>query len=796
MIVNYLLVAWRVFKKNRFYNIINITGLGLAITACFIITLYVTHENNYDSFQKNANNIFSIYSRIKLGADTIEFPLMNYTTAPTIARVEPLVKDYTRIHHPYKEVIVQNPDLINAKFKEDNFLFADSNFFSFFSFPLKFGNPHFVLQKPFSLVITEGAAKKYFGNVDPIGKLLKYDSAYTFQITGVAKDPPSNSIFKFEFVAALSSKLSMDGSNLILSQQGISYGDFQTFFLLKNHDASSQFESNIRKLSLKNPQDQNIKSIQYVIPLLKMHLHTKFGDTSNTKYLSFFPIVALLILLLALVNYVSLLLATSILRAKEIGLRKIVGASKEKIITQFFIESSAYITIAFFIGMILLVTTKSFLFKFLQVKIDDYYIYNMRILFIFFSIFLLAILFSGSYPALVFSAYKPTGVLFKKSKNKNGIILRKLLSVFQFSIAIAVIVCSIIISSQLYFIQHINTGIDRSNILMVPFTNTMHTNFYSFKQDIKRLPAVSNVATARYPLYQKFQVLTATENGTDKTVSLPSFTTDDQFISLLNLSWQIPPNDPSAYSKNDIIINEVAINKLKLGNNPVGEDITVNGEEYFVKGVLKNFNYSSLTSSIDALCLFVKPDSVNGWGTKKDGCMFIKFHANTNIPALINSIQHIYSAYDQNTPFSFSFLNDSYKMMYKPEDRLASIIHIFTIITISTALLGLLGLASFSAQQRVKEIGIRKVLGASTYLIVYLLIKEFIKPVLVASIIGTLLARYFVYKWLESFAYHISISIWVFIFSIALTLALSIITIGSLSIKAALLNPIKNLRSD
>lgn len=794
MIKNYLLIAWRIFKKNKFFNAVNTTGLGVAVAACFIITLYIEHENNYDAFHKNADKIYSVYSRLKLGLDTIEFPLMNYSTGSTVAANCPFIDNYVRIYKPFKEANIQS-SIANVNFSESNFLFADSNFFNFFSFKLKSGNPRNVLQKPFSVVITQDAAKKYFGNTNPIGKLLKFDSAYTFQVTGVAENPPSNSIFIFDFIASLSSKLSMTGNEQIFSQQGISYGDFQTFFNLKNSADAKNLELIIRKL-FSEQQDVSFKGVQYVIPLLKMHLHKKFGDSSKTKYLQILPLIAGLILLLALINYVSLSSAKAILRAKEIGIRKAIGAGRQRIIKQFFIESAVYISVSFILGFVIFIVIKHSVYNTLQFKIDNSYTFNTHVLLVFSGIFLFSIIFSAGYPAFVLSSYKPAMVLSGKFKVHKGITIRKLLTVFQFSIAIAVIIFSAVIYKQMYFIQHVNTGLDRSHILMIPFKTTLHGNYHPLKEDIRNLSPVKNIATARYPLYQKFVTMTVTDKKSGKDISLPTFTVDNQFISLLNLHWRLAPQDSSGFSKNEVVINETAIGKLNLNKNPVGQKIAIGGEEYVVKGVLKNFNYTSLASSIDALGIFVKADSLNNWGTQKDGCLYVKLYPNINIPQAIEAIQNIYKKYDKTTPFHFIFPDDSYEKMYEAENRLAFIIYVFTIIAISIALLGLVGLAAFSTEQKVKEIGIRKVLGASVKRIVYLLLKDFLKPILVAAAIGIPLAWHFTHKWLENFAYHTSVPVWIFIISAFIVITFTILSTASLSIKAALLNPVKNLRTE
>lgn len=796
MIRNFFIVAWRVFKTNIIYNAVNAAGVSVAIAASLMILLYVEHESSYDSFQKNASRVFLLYSRLKPGADTIEFPLMNYSTAPVIASREPLVEDMLRLHRPYKQPVVQNPLSPDKIFAEPDFLFADSNFFSFFSFTLKQGNPATALNKPFTLIISERAAEKYFGKENPVGKILKTDSAYSFEITGIAENPPTNSIFQFDFIASLSSKLSMKGGESILAQSGISYGDFQTFFLMREHGDEKKFLTDIRKLATEDKPLQGIAAVQYLISLQDIHLHAKFGEASRTKYLSIFLYSALLILLSAIINYISLTSAKASSRLKEIGVRKVLGAKRLLIAKQFYTESAVYISAAFLCGLLIFFSTKNIFFNLLGIAIDNSFAFNKESILLFCAVLLGSVAAAATYPAVILSAHKPAAVLYGRQRITDKNLVQKIFVTIQFAIAFIVMVNSFFINKQLRYIRHTDTGVCRHNILMVPFSKTLYNNFFALKEDIKKVPGVTAIATAKRPFYKESEEVAATQKETSNDISLPVLTVDTGFINLLQLKWQAPSDKTNFFSENNVFINQEAVKELNLPKDPLNEPVVINGTEYTVGGVLKDFNYESLNNKIRGLAVFVKNDTAAGWGNKSGGCLLIKMNDGADIPALIQAVHTIYSSYDKATPFSFIFMDDSFNELNKAEQRLSYLIRIFMFVSVCIALFGLFAMATFTVKERIKEISIRKVLGAGSVKIAVSLTKDFLKPVSIALITGIPLSLFIINNWMQNFAYHISANAWTFILP-AFTIIISAVSVtAALTYKAARLNPVKNLRSE
>ncbi len=794
MFKNYLKTAIRNLHKNKFYAAINIFGLAIGLAVCMLIILYVEHESNYDSFHTNADRIFWIQGKMKIGSDSVFLPKMSYATASLTKEADPSVESYVRLMYDFKKPVVQNVQAASVKFIDENFLFADSNFFSFFSFGLLNGNQQQVLKNPFTVVLSQNAAKKFFGNENPVGKIIRYNNAYNFTVTGVAKDAPSNSSITYDFVASMSSIQSMENYKPAFESQAVQLGAFSTYFLLKQPSDAPHLEKTLLQLNRRSNKESTESYV--ATRLTNTHLHANYGNSSNTKYLSVFPFVAALILLLALTNYISLSTARSTKRAKEIGVRKVMGASKRSIASQFLVESATYTAISFIIAYLLCTFFQPVFFSFLQIHIDQSFLYKPYLLFSFAALCIITVMLAAVYPSLLLSAYQPVKVLYGKfSKQSGGLSVRKFFTVFQFTISVVLIICGIVISKQIDYIQNVNTGVNKNNVVMIPFAPSLGTHYKAFKQQINSLAGVQQTATAHYPMYKGYDAFFTKAYNTNTDVSLPVMSVDENYIPMLGLQWKIPPADAKYIQKQEIIINEAAVSKLNLGNAPLHKQINMGNASYAVAGILKDFNYETLQNRIDALCLFIAADTASGW-SKEGGCLFARLQPQANVHATIQQLKAIYEKYDAEQPFEYSFMDDAYNNLYQAEERLSKILTVFIAITIVIACLGLLGLATFMAVQRTKEIGIRKVLGASIMQVTSLLSKDFIKLVLVAVIIAAPIAWWFMNKWLQNFAYRTTFSWWIFITAALFTVLLALITVSFQAIKAAMANPVKSLRSE
>ncbi|MEO8853647.1 MAG: ABC transporter permease [Ginsengibacter sp.] len=793
MFKNYFKTAWRNLLRNKTYGIINIFGLAIGLAVCMLIILFVEHESSYDRFHKNANNIFWIQGKVKMGNDSIFLPKMSYATAPLVKQTDPSVESFTRLMYDFKKPVIQNPETASLKFIDEQFLFADSNFFNFFSFKLLEGNRQQVLKNPLTVVISKDAARKFFGKENPVGKIIRYNNAYNFTVTGVAENAPSNSSINYDFIASLSSIAAIDDYKPLLESQTVQLGSFSTYFLLNKPSSASQLEKTLLQLSQNTNHENNERYI--ATSLTSTHLSANYGNSINTKYLFIFPFIAALILLLALTNYVSLSTARSSVRAREIGIRKVVGASKKSIAAQFFIESAVYTGMSFLIACLLCLFFEPDFFSFLQIDIDTSFFYNPYLLSSFAALFVVTVILSAIYPCVLLSAYTPLKVLYGKFNKSSGLGVRKFLTVFQFAISVVLIICGIVISKQIHYIKNTDTGVSKENIVMIPFAPSIGKHYSAFKTETASLAGISQTATASYPMYKGYDMYFAKTYNTKTDVSVSVLNVDENFTNVLDLKWKKPPSSPHYMQKNSIIINEEAVSKLNLGDAPLHKQINLGGQSFDVVGVVKDFNYETLQNKIGALCFFISADTLSRWGSE-GGCMFAVIKPHTNVHNLIQRIGGIYEKYDKETPFQYSFMDDAYNNLYLSEERLSKILTVSTSLTILIACLGLFGLATFMAVQRTKEIGIRKVLGATVIQVVSLLSKDFIKLVLIAVILAAPIAWWLMNKWLQNFSYKTIFSWWIFIAAALLTVLLALLTVSFQALKAAVSNPVESLRGE
>ncbi|MBK0379174.1 ABC transporter permease [Mucilaginibacter segetis] len=797
MFKNYLKIALRNIAKQRLYSAINITGLAVAIAVCMMIMMYVVHEHSYDDFHHNAKRIYKLQAKIEIGGNTMNMAYMSYATGPIIKQRQPVVKQYMRTLRYFKPLVINNPELPDRKFSEDNLLFVDPGFFDFFSFNLITGNKANVLTKPFTVVISKHIAQKYFGKQNPVGKLLtiRTDSSYNYQITGVAENCPSNSSIQYNFIVSGASLLGMKEAAMYTGKQGVGPGSFDNYLLLSHASDTTALNRGLKSM-VKN--DKSLEGETFNLSALTdTHLKNNYDDSSHIRYLKIFPLIALLILLLALVNYMSLSTARSTLRAKEVGVRKVSGASRKTLAIQFYIESTIVACLAFLVGFILFYAFKPWFTNVLQLKIDNAFLLNPVILSLFIALFILIVLIAGSYPSFILSSFKPVITLKGKGSNSvGGVTVRKVFTTTQFAISVGLVICGIVIDRQLYYFRHAETGMDRENVIMIPVNNSFAGNYPAFKQDVSSLAGIEATATSHYAMFRGYDMYFIDGKTKDESTALAALSVDKNYIDLLKLKWKYPPAPGEDLVGTDkVIINEEAINKLHLQQNPVGDFIKSGGQKLEITGVIKNFNFSTMESEIIPLGLFIASDTTKYWS--KVGCnLFARIKPHTNLPGLLSNVQNIYKKYDNITPFDYTFMDDAFNQQYKAEDRLASIFSLFTIITIALASMGLFGLAAFTIEQRTKEVGIRKILGASLGNITSLLSADFLKLVLISIMIASPIAWWAMNNWLQNFAYRITISWWVFIAAALIAVIVAIVTVSYYALKTAIANPVKSLRSE
>jgi putative ABC transport system permease protein len=806
MLTHYLHVAWRSFRRHTGYNLINIGCLAIGLAAVMTMLSYILHEHSYDSWHANARRIFAVSTRTSYGSSSWVSYQLTYPVGPAALSADPAVESSVREMSAFLGLEVQNSAVYGVRFRETSrFIFADSNFFRFFSFRLLRGSPDNVLGRPFTVVLTQSAVKKYFGNVDPVGKTLTLDSQYPLEVTGVAADIPSNSSLEFDMVASISTMRGLEKYKPYVDFQQLENGSFRTWLRLRQAGDTVRVARNLSRVALvaagklkktDAPYGETESHQFSLLPLADTHLHSYAG--LNDQYLSAFTWVAALILVLALVNYMSLATARSTMRAREVGVRKVIGAGRARIAGQFYTESAMHTLLAFVVGIVLFLAFRPAFSRLMRLTIDADFLLTPAVIVAFVLLLLLVIVLAGSYPSIVLSAFRPVSVLYGKlSRQQGSERVRKVFLVFQFTLSMALLTCAFVVAKELHYIRHADTGVARDNIVMLPFGSTMQ-HYSAYQKEISALPGVERVATTSVKLYYGSAFLQLVQlPGETATHQLMFMTADSNFIPLLDLKWKEKPVVPTGwYDRHHLVINEAAVDEYRWSGRATGNSFKFGEDNVTVAGVLKDFNFFSLHTAIAPLGIRVTRNIEDEWADGIDGVLYVKIRPHVNVPTLIEAAHRVYSRYDDQTTFEYTFLDDEFNSQYKAEDRLAGLMNIFTFVTVIIACLGLFSLATFAAQQRVKEIGIRKVLGASVASISALLSRDFLWPILLSVLIACPLAWWVMHRWLQNFAYRTTISWWVFPATGVGLLLIAQVTILLRTIKAARANPTINLRSE
>ena len=798
MIKNYIKIAFRNFWRNKLTSFINLVGLSLGLAACILITMYVSHEKSYDSFHKDSKRIFTVVGKFKIGDDDIRMTRLSPVVASQLKENDPSVEDAFRYYEHNQSVSIKTSASSSEVFSENNLAAADANLFSFFSFDLIRGNPTEVLKTPFSVVLTNKAAEKYFAKADPIGKqlIIQQDSTYSFTVTGVMKDFPTNSSIQSDMIVSMSSLSSMKETQPLLASERFQGGSFATYVKLNDLTKVTAVANTAVQLDKLSNEES---TTTYALDVFT-DTHAQTANTGRFDYLKVFPIVALLILILALTNYISLTTARAGTRAKEVGVRKISGANRKSLAIQFYIESGIFVSISFLLGIAISSIFKDRFLELLNIEIGNAFFYNRSFITALIGLFVFAVFVSGVYPAIVLSSLNPVKNFKNKlAKNTGSVSVRKVFTTFQFTIAVLLIVCGIVMSTQLEYMRTKDTGLQRSNVMMIPVETSITTNANTLRNKVGNLSEVAQTTVAMNKMYGGYNIYFASKENSDENYSVSTFNVDEHFIETLGVSWYLEPEERTAFSENKkVIINQKTIDELGLKQDPRGEQMSFGSQFFEIAGVVKDFNYTSLEVPIKPLAFFVSSEA----SANKDmmgtfsTCLYVKFHDEVALSGLLDKIENIYSSLDETTPFTYQFMDDAFDTLYKAEERLSSIFYIFMVLALVIASLGLLGLITFASEQRVKEIGIRKVLGASISEIVILLSTDFIKLVVLAIIIAVPLAWYFADSWLNYFAFRVDMPWWSFVIAGLIAISIALTTVSFQAIKAAIANPVNSLRSE
>jgi putative ABC transport system permease protein len=797
MVKHYLRIAWRNLVKNKAFSTINVIGLAIGLTCCLFMTLYIKHELSYDHFQPNRDRIARMIMEYSFGGKVNKGNYTSTKVAPMFARTFPEVEAAVRMHMAPRVV-----KLDEKLFTEKKFMYADSTFFRMFSHQFLSGSSKNALDGPNAVVLTESAAKKYFGNTDPVGKLIKVGSSGTdYHITGVMKDYPSNSQMRFDFLASFSS--------LGVTQENTYWdANYTTYLLLKDEKSIASLQAKIPGF-MKKEMGTEVSGNDYVTywlePLKEVHLYSEyqaFEPNNSITYVYIVGAVAVLMLLIACFTYINLSTARSIERAKEVGVRKVVGAFKQQIFWQFISESVILSVFALLVSVLAVGLLLPAFNSLTEKELSIQSLFSPVILGFCFLVILSISLLAGSYPALILSRFQPVKVLKGAFKNTaSGLMLRRSLIVFQFVISVFLIISTFIIKNQLHFIQNKNLGLNREHVVVLPADGKMLEKMSTIKSVFKSNPNVLHVSrVAHNPTnMQGGYNMRRDDMHEDNHIMVTANPVDEEFIKATGVQI-LAGSDLTEQDVKDVmkekqedkiyhfVLNASAAKelgwtpqeaigkKMFLGNHRLG----------YVRAVVSDFHFTSLHNPIKPLVLF--PDQ---WSSN----LLVKV-SGKDLDKTLGFLGDKWKELVPHRPFEYSFLDEEYDKLYSAELRLGKVLTIFTGIAVLLACLGLFGLSAFVIQQRTKEIGIRKVLGATVANVVTLLSKDFLWLVILAILIAFPIGAWLMHKWLEDFAYRIQISWWMFAVAGLAALLITFLTISYQAIKAALNNPVKSLRTE
>ena len=795
MLKNYFKIAFRNLWRHRGFSGLNIGGLAVGMAAAFLILLYVGFELSYDTMFPKKDRIHMLVSDLKTPSDSYQIPVVDWNVLGKITPRFPEIQSSTRIVD-----MSLNIQKGTENFVEKRALAADSTFFKIFDIKLLKGNPDGALRAPLSLVLSQTGAQKYFGSENPLGKSLKImNGKYMVQITGVMEDLPKNTQIQADYLLSLSTY-----TKIIDPSLDESWANYEPrgYVLLSEQANPKQLVSKINAF-LEEVDGEKMKAANLFIkqdlePITDVYLYsTRIGSGNpNINNVYIFGIVALFILIIAGINFINLTTARSVERAKEVGIRKVVGAQKKQLMLQFVGESLIITLLAFILGIAIATLALPYFNTLAGQEVATGIFSNWNYVGLFFGIALAIGLAAGTYPALVLSSYRPVNVLKGKfSTTRNGGFLRKVLVVSQFSVSIILIIGTLIIYNQMHFMQSQDLGFAKDRLLVLDTDNNPKQQLLAdYLKTNPNIISVGQSSTVPGGGGENSTALSIMENsqGEDQTLSVDRYVVDDNYLDQLDIKLIAGRNfsrDFASDSTQALIVNEKVVDLLGYSSaaDALGASFDQWGRKGQIVGVVANFHTASLQNQIEPLS-FV-------FDTQQARLLTLKI-APSDLPKTLAFVEKSWKRFLPNTHFEYYFLDEFFDRQYRTERRFSNLFLNFAVLAIFISCLGLLGLASYSTKQRRREIGIRKIVGASVPSIVNLLSKEFIKLVGIAFLIAVPIAWYGMHNWLQDFAYRIDIPVWIFAAAGILAIGIAILTVSFQAIKAAIANPVKSLRTE
>jgi putative ABC transport system permease protein len=779
---NYLKITLRNLIKYKIHSFIKILGLAIGMACTILIFLWIRNELSFNKFHEHGNNIYQVPTRQQYGSEIFIGSGAPSALGPALMKDYPEIINSARIRNGKYELLVQYGE---KRFME-KVQIADMSLFDMFTFPFVKGSHKYAFSDPHVVVMTEEMAIKYFDNGEPIGQILTFDNQYDFRIIGILKNIPQNSTLQFDFLVPLEFLREWRGEN-IYQWSDCSY---ITFVQLQKYISFEEINQKITGRIKRENKNSNIEPFLY--PFNRVYLYSMSGHGGRIVEVRIFMLVAFLILFIACINFMNLSTATSAKRAAEVGLRKVLGADRGQLIKQFFSESIALSFIALIFALFLV---ELFLPSFRTMTgkpLAIAYLGDITVLGVITGIACFTGILSGSYPALFLSAFQPvktiTGFI---NKNLRGTALRRLLVVAQFAISIILIIGTIVIFNQLHYIKNKDLGFRKDQLIYIPVNGNLEKDFALMKKELLKNTGILNIAMSSHlptGIYSNGSGWNWEGKRDDVDPMVTELVVDGDFLETFQMKMVQGRFFLQEFSRNslNVVINERFADIMEL-ESPVGRRLMLDPYTFNIIGIIKDFNFKPLNINIEPIIISNNPEF------NRFKYMFIKI-SSKNIPRTITLLEKEYQKFNPGFPFEFHFLDDDYDQLYWAQQQMDQIIRYFSFLAIFISGIGLFGLASFTAEQRTKEIGVRKILGGSVSGIIILLIREFTKWVFLANLIAWPIAYFAMNKWLQNFAYRIDLTVWPFLLAGFLALVIALLIVSWQAVRAATANPIDSLR--
>jgi ABC-type antimicrobial peptide transport system permease subunit len=791
MLKNYFRITWRNLRRNKLYSFINIAGLAVGMAVALLIALWIVNEYSYDKFLPNYKQVYQVERNGTLNNNTMTIPYMPLPLSDVLKKEVPEIKYVA-------ETDVMREHGLKVEDKKLNIagIFAGDDFLKIFQFPMLKGNPATALNDIYSIVLTESTAKSLFGSKDPINQLVRFDNEHDLKVTGILKNLPSNSSFSFHYIVPFD--YSEQTNSFIKEMRTTWQNNFIYLYIeLKPSVTQAQLQPKIKNIIVnKNPEASLFKTEVILHPLEKWRLYSNFKngkpDGGYIDYVTMFGTIGILVLLIACINFTNLSTARSVNRAKEVAIRKTIGAQRGQLIKQFLFESILMTFISFFLCLVFVQLSLPFFNQIIDdvihIPFGDSLFWTLSFIYI-----VLTGVLAGSRPAFYLSAFNPVKVLKGSiQSNKPAVLTRKLLVVLQFTCSVALIISALIIFQQIKYARDRPIGYKADRMMTTEISNDLYTNYDALKNELMQTGMVENIVRSSSPLTAIGSHPNLTDwpgkTAMDEEVMMGKLEVSLDYFNAVGMEFKLGSNFLST-DTTAVIVNEAAIATMNL-SDPLGKVISWRGGQGHIVGVVKN---AILESPFTPVIPVIYQLGTNG---SDAGVILYRLLPTVKTADAIATFTKIFDKYNPAYPYSFSFVDENYDLKFKLETLVGKLAGILAGLAVFISCLGLFGLAAYTAEQRKKEIGVRKVLGASITQLWMLICKDFIVLIIISCIIASPLAFYFLQNWLQKYEYRISIGAGVFILSAVAALCITIATISFQAIKAATANPVKNLRTE